>query len=825
MVAAYPKLDKILKAERENGCQNRVVIGGLQALAPRWQAEALADAQDETTVGTIEKIAADLGRYAMADPSARQDIIGTILALLEQPLVAVRDGRTAVRETPASEYSPDARVAEPVSPRKRPPAAPSAPARRTATGLEAPVSALPGIKAGYAEKMDRLGIATVDDLLHHYPHRYNDYSSLRAISHLMYGEETTIIGMVAATTSRDTRGGRSMVRSTISDASGSIEAVWFNQPYMARQLRTGRRIVLSGRVTEYQGRLSFQSPEWEPLESDLIHTGRLVPVYPLTAGIGARWLRRLMKQVVDHWAPRLEDHLPPAVRERQALLDLPTAIRQIHFPDNLPLAQRARQRLSFDEFLLIQLGLLNQRQRWKTRQATPIATDQDLVHSFLVSLPFTLTAAQQRCMGEILGDLARSQPMSRLLQGDVGSGKTVIAAAAMLLTLAAGQQAALMAPTEILAQQHHRTVSELLVRPDWGLGRTPSVALLTGSLSRADRAQALKAAASGEVDIVVGTHALIQQSVEFRDLGFVVVDEQHRFGVAQRAALRGKGNSPHVLVMSATPIPRSLALTVYGDLDVSLIDEMPPGRQRIETRWLLPKERDKAYAFVRSQVVKGRQVFILYPLIEESEKLEIRAAVEEFERLQRSVFSDLRLGLLHGRMRSRDKEAVMGSFRQGETQILVSTSVIEVGIDVPNATVMLIEGADRFGLAQLHQFRGRVGRGAHQSYCLLLSDSASPDDPQTRSTWERLRAIEETQDGFVLAEKDLELRGPGDFFGVRQSGLPTLRLASLSNLETLEQARDEARTIFRQDPGLGLPEHQLLGQRLAQFWQAQGDLS
>ena len=825
MVAAYQKLDKILRAEIEGGCQNRVVIGGLEALAPHWRAEALAGVQDELTATTIERIAAELSGYASADPRARQERIGSILALLEKAPVAPQNGRPAVRERASSAHSPAAAAPEPASPRRAPSAPAAALQRRAASGLEASVSALPGIKAGYAQKLARLGIATVDDLLHHYPHRYNDFSSLKTVSHLMYGEETTIIGMVAATTSRDTRGGGSIVRSTISDASGSIEAVWFNQPYMARQLRAGRRVVLSGRVTEYLGRLSLQSPEWEPLEADLIHTGRLVPIYPLTAGIGARWLRRLMKQVVDHWAPRLEDHLPPAVRERQALLDLPTAIRQIHFPDNMSLAQRARQRLSFDEFLLIQLGLMNQRQRRRAQRATPIATDQGLVQSFLVSLPFTLTAAQKRCMDEILNDLARPQPMSRLLQGDVGSGKTVIAAAAMLLALGAGQQAALMAPTEILAQQHHSTISELLGRLGVSLGRKPSVLLLTGSLSRLDRARVLNAAASGDADILVGTHALIQNSVEFRDLGFVVVDEQHRFGVVQRAALREKGQSPHVLVMSATPIPRSLALTVYGDLDVSLIDEMPPGRQTIETRWLLPKDRDKAYAFVRSQVAKGRQAFILYPLIEESEKLEIRAAVEEFERLQSTVFSDLRLGLLHGRMRGRDKEAVMGSFRLGELQVLVSTSVIEVGIDVPNATVMLIEGADRFGLAQLHQFRGRVGRGAHQSYCLLLSDSASPDDAQTRTTWERLRALEDTQDGFVLAEKDLELRGPGDFFGVRQSGLPTLRLASLSNLQTLEQARDEARTIFGHDPVLGLPEHQLLRQRLDKFWQAQGDLS
>jgi ATP-dependent DNA helicase RecG len=378
-----------------------------------------------------------------------------------------------------------------------------------------------------------------------------------------------------------------------------------------------------------------------------------------------------------------------------------------------------------------------------------------------------------------------------------------------------------MAPTEILAEQHYRTISELLAgAEDLGLGRPVSIQLLTGSLGRVDRRKVYTALASGETDIVVGTHALIQRHVTFDDLALVVVDEQHRFGVLQRGSLRGKGGAPHTLVMSATPIPRSLALTIFGDLEISSIDELPPGRQPIETRWLLPAERERAYGFLRSQIEKGRQAFILYPLIEGSDKVEARAAVEEYERLQKQIFPRLCLGLLHGRMKAREKDEVMGRFRAGEIDILISTSVIEVGIDVPNATVMLIEGADRFGLAQLHQFRGRVGRGEHKSYCLLLSDSASPDNPDTRTTWERLKAIEETQDGFLLAEKDLELRGPGDFFGVRQSGIPALRLAQLSNVRILELARGEAQTIFDQDPTLSQPEHQALAEQVSRFWQA-----
>jgi ATP-dependent DNA helicase RecG len=470
--------------------------------------------------------------------------------------------------------------------------------------------------------------------------------------------------------------------------------------------------------------------------------------------------------------------------------------------------------------------MLKQRQEWQSRRGVPIPANQAVLEAFQKSLPFDLTSAQQKCVDHILQDLAQPQPMSRLLQGDVGSGKTVVATAAMLMAVATGKQAALMAPTEILAEQHYQTVSKLLAETEtWNLDHPVSVALLTGSLGRVERRKVYTASASGQANIVVGTHALIQRHVKFKDLALVVVDEQHRFGVTQRGALRGKGGAAHMLVMSATPIPRSLALTIYGDLEISVIDELPPGRQEIETRWLLPRERERAYGFLRSQIAKGRQVFILYPLVEESDKVEARAAVEEYERLQQKVFPDLRVGLLHGRLKGKEKDTIMTRFRQGEIDILVSTSVIEVGIDVPNATVMLIEGADRFGLAQLHQFRGRVGRGEHRSYCLLLSDTASPDDPQTRATWERLRAIEATQDGFVLAEKDLELRGPGDFFGVRQSGLPALRLASLSNVQILEQARAEAQTLFQEDPKLDKPEHRPLAEQVSRFWEGKSELS
>jgi ATP-dependent DNA helicase RecG len=812
MPTAYDKLEKILRLEVNQGHRNRAVIGGLEDFAEIWRKEALEEGHSQTR---IDGIAGLLSGYAELDQARRAQTVSDILSRLEEDAESTQPRRPPLHK-PGSQLPPA----------PHPPSPPAASPERSSSGLDAAVSTLPGVSTAYTARLQRLGISTVGDLLYHFPHRYDDYSTLKPIDQLEYGEETTIVGTIWETRSRKTRGGGEIVTSVVADASGTIEAVWFNQPYLVRQLRAGRRIVLSGKVEEYLGRLTLQSPVWEPLERELIHTARLVPIYPLTRGVTSRWMRRMTKRVVDHWAPRLEDYLPKTVQQRAELMDLGTAIRQIHFPDDEQSAREARRRLSFDEFLFIQLGVLHQRQRWQSQQGVPIPTNEALLEAFVQSLPFTLTGAQQRSVEKILEDIAQSRPMSRLLQGDVGSGKTVVATAAMLMAVAAGKQAALMAPTEILAEQHYRTVSALLANSSaWGLGRPVSAVLLTGSLRRVERGKVYSALASGQADIVVGTHALIQRHVTFRDLALATVDEQHRFGVVQRGALRSKGGSPHMLVMSATPIPRSLALTIYGDLDVSVIDELPPGRQQIETRWLLPKERERAYAFVRSQVEKGRQVFILYPLIEESDKVAARAAVDEYERLRREVFSDLEVGLLHGKMKARDKDAVMTRFREGQMDILVSTSVIEVGIDVPNATVMLIEGADRFGLAQLHQFRGRVGRGEHRSYCLLLSDTASPDDPQTRTTWERLKAIEETQDGFVLAEKDLDLRGPGDFFGVRQSGLPPLRLASLSNVRVLEQARAEAQAIFREDPTLSKPEHRLLVVQVSQFWEGKSDLS
>jgi len=488
------------------------------------------------------------------------------------------------------------------------------------------------------------------------------------------------------------------------------------------------------------------------------------------------------------------------MRKSLGFFKLSKALKQIHFPEKQENIHRARQRIAFDELFLLQLGMLGMRREWQADPGLPITLDARALERFFEGLPFLLTRAQQRVIAEIAADMREGVPMNRLLQGDVGSGKTVVAAAAMVLAVQAGYQAAMMAPTEILAEQHFQGINKMLA------GMDINVRLLTGSTPAAERSQVYEEISNGTAQVVLGTHALIQESVQFQHLALAIIDEQHRFGVDQRKALRDKGTTPaagngagqpnpHLLVMSATPIPRSLALSIYGDLDLSVLDELPPGRQEIKTRWLRPSERERAYSFVRGQCEQGRQAFIICPLVEESDKIVAKSAVEEHARLQEQVFPDLKLGLLHGRMKADEKEEAMRAFSAGETDILVATSVIEVGIDIPNSTVMLIEGANRFGLAQLHQFRGRVGRGEHQSYCLLL------------------------------AEKDLEIRGPGEFLGRQQSGLPELHLASLTDMPLLEAAREQAQAVFREDPLLEAPEHELMSQQVKVMWQQAADIS
>jgi ATP-dependent DNA helicase RecG len=695
-----------------------------------------------------------------------------------------------------------------------------------ALGVEAPITALKRVTFALAVKFEKLGVRTVRDLLLLFPRRHVDYGDPVPISQLEFGREQTVRARVWSARERQMGFRMRAAEAQVGDHTGMMQCVWFNQPWVAKQLPVNAEVVISGRVSEYQGRPKFDNPEWEIWSPDLLHTGRLVPVYPLTSGLANRTVRRVMREALDAYAAMLPDPLPAEMRERLGLAGIREAVEQMHYPSGHEALGRARRRLAFEELLPIQLTMLLRRRMFqKSAPAEPLPMSPEVERGYRASLPFAFTGAQERVLFDVLADLRRPIPMSRLVQGDVGSGKTVIAVAALLAAVENGRQGVMMAPTEILAEQHFRTLCELLgadgspgpvveARPAF-LERPLRIALLTGSLRAKERRELHAAVEDGEIDVACGTHALIQGGVRFHDLGVAVVDEQHRFGVMQRAALREKGahgpHTPHMLVMTATPIPRTLALTVYGDLDVSVIDEMPPGRQRIKTTWVGPDERTDAERFVREQAEAGRQAFVICPLVEESETLDVKAATAEYERLSRQVFPDLRVELLHGRMSGKQKDAVMRRFRNGEADILVSTAVIEVGIDVPNATVMLIEGADRFGLAQLHQFRGRVGRGAEQSFCLLLSEEPSEEARR------RLELMEETSDGFRLAEADMEMRGPGQFFGTRQSGLPGLKVARLTDVKLIELSREEATRLLDADPGLTQREHAALNRHVARL--------
>ncbi len=661
--------------------------------------------------------------------------------------------------------------------------------------------------------LSRLGLHTLGDMLYNYPHRYDDYSQLKPIRELFYGQQVTVIGTVTFTGSRQARGGRMHIfEVVINDGTGGLRLAFFNQPWLANRIKEGDAISVSGKVEQYLGRVVMNGPDWEPVEVENLHTNRIVPVYSLTQNVTQKWLRKLMFQVVTYWAPKLTDHLPDSVCKSANLPDIGTALLQVHRPDSQEKLQAARARLAFDEIFFLQMGVLRQRRDWQSLAGQVFEVGDDWFSARLSSLPFILTGAQLRAVDEIRADLKSGRPMNRLLQGDVGSGKTVVAALAAALITASGAQAAIMAPTSILAEQHFRNFLTLLAGEN-GMLPPEQIRLLVGDTPEKEKEAIRTGLASGEIKIVIGTHALIEDPVIFADLQFLVVDEQHRFGVEQRAALRSKGTNPHLLVMTATPIPRSLALTLYGDLDLSIMDELPPGRQPIPTHILTPNERERAYSLIHSQVKSGHQAFIIYPLVEESEKLELLAATEEHQRLQKEIFPNLKLGLLHGRMRPDEKDAVMLAFRNKEYDILVSTTVVEVGVDVPNATVMLVEGANRFGLAQLHQLRGRVGRAEAQSYCLLIPDHEDATEN------ERLQAMAETNDGFVLAERDLQQRGPGEFLGTRQAGYATsLKMASLGDIPLVEKARTHAQELFSLDPELKEPQHQLLAEALGRFW-------
>ena len=831
MQRSTEKLYKIFKLEAEFGYTNKAVVGGLEKLTDSWMGEARADGLSEET---IQRVTSALNQYPNLDIDGRVHTLKEIGHVLDIAGIKHLEKPPAGSNEPNQDeaYLPEEKPVENVkniktqsrgSIRRRSGDSLPLPSKEAPEGLQAPVTVVRGIGEKQAQLLAKLNLHTIEDMVYYFPHRYDDYSELKLIKDLKYGEEVTILAWVKSITTFKTRNkNRKIVQAVVSDDTGSIQLMWFNQEYHLRYLRKNMFLSISGKVEQYMGRFVMYHPDYEQIEKDQLNTKRIVPIYALTARLSQKWLRRMIYTVVNYWAPKIPEFMTEYILEDADLMDLSSALKEIHFPEAVPSLKKARSRLAFDEIFLLQLGVLRQKYEWSHQQARPYFVEDDWLLERIKHINFSLTHAQLQVLAEFRRDLAAGQPMNRLLQGDVGSGKTVVAALTISIVAKHGAQGAFMAPTSILAEQHYASLQGLLTNPEDkdAVLQEEQVRLLIGDTPTKEREEILEGLANGSIKLVIGTHALIEDPVVFDNLQIVIVDEQHRFGVAQRAALREKGDNPHLVVMTATPIPRSLALTIYGDLDVSILDEMPPGRQPVETHILYPTERERVYTLIRSHVAQGYQAFVIYPLVEQGDNEETKAAVEEQERLQNEIFPDLKVGLLHGRLRPEEKETVMRMFRDKEYDMLVSTSVVEVGVDIPNATVMVVEGANRFGLAQLHQFRGRVGRGSGKSYCILIPETSEAAEN------ERLLAMEKTNDGFELAEYDLNQRGPGEFLGTRQSGYTNLRLAKITDIKLIEKAQRYAHQVLENDPTLTASEHKLMKDALENFWPSEeGDIS
>lgn len=827
MKKSIEKLRKFFRLEADRGYDNKAVMGGLGNILSSWELEAR---EDQLSEQIIQAVISRLRDYHQLTSDSREVVLKGIWKRVQDYTGGKDTQQSTAQSAPDAASPPQEKTPlppettadqppspstakapqEPIQPEQPPVSQPPA------YELDSPITEVKGIGAKRAQALNKLGINTVNDLLFTFPRRHDDYSQLKTINKLWYGDEVTIIGTVKSVSTRQIHSKKmTLVEAVVTDKSGSLRVTWFNQPWLEKQLSRVKHISLSGEVEQYLGRLTMNNPDWEPLSEEQLHTNRIVPVYPLTEGLNQKWLRKMIHRVLQTALPQVMDPLPPKIRDQAELIPLQTALKEIHYPEDHQTLKRAITRLAFDEIFLLQMGVFRQKILWESREARVFESPQKWMDQQLARLPYRLTNAQQKALTQIREDLQSGRPMNRLLQGDVGSGKTAVAAMSILIVAEHGAQTALMAPTSILAEQHYQSLVEFLSGEDSPLG-AEDIRLLIGSTPEEEKDQIRRGLEEGQIKVVIGTHALLEEPVVFDDLQLAVIDEQHRFGVEQRGTLREKGQNPHLMVMTATPIPRSLALTIYGDLDISVIDELPPGRQEVETHLLSPSERERAYRLIRGQVDQGNQAFIIYPLVEESDQSDQRAAVEEYERLQREIFPDYSLGLLHGRLHPEEKEETMSAFRNRETQILISTSVIEVGVDIPRATVMLVEGAHRFGLAQLHQFRGRVGRGKDKAYCILIPGDAKEIENK------RLLAMTETNDGFKLADLDLRLRGPGQFLGTRQSGYSELSLAKITDVEMIEKARRAARDLIQEDPALDAQEHQDLAQKINQFWTPRG---
>lgn len=696
------------------------------------------------------------------------------------------------------------------------------------------IGSIPRISEKYAEILKKINVFTVGDLLFHFPFRYEDYSERIEIDCLVVGQTATVMGEISKSKLVRTWKKKMLITECyVSDETGSVRAVWFNQPYVSDSLTVGKGVRLAGKVLEDKNGLYFSNPAWELSSREPTNTGRLVPIYPETEGLTSKWLRWQLQNIFK-LNPEIPEPIPEDILHELHLPEIKTALEYIHFPKSENQYLLAQKRFAFQNMLTVQLASLQVKANWEKETCVKIPFVEKTIQTFTDGLPFSLTNAQRKASFEILQDLGKARPMNRLLNGDVGSGKTIVAALAALQTTEADFQTAIMAPTEVLARQHYDNISKLFSAYNISIGLLTSAYQEASNLkfqisnlklkaniknTKLKRAEMLTEIKEGQIDILIGTHALIQKDVRFKNLALVVIDEQHRFGVSQRAFLQQKietindglpGKIPHLLTMTATPIPRTLTMAYFGNLDLSLLDEMPKNRKPIVTKIVPPRERNQVYDFVRNEVSKGHQIFIIFPLVEESEKMaELKAATQEHERLSRDIFPELSLGLLHGKLKAKEKEQVMADYKNKKYDILVATSVVEVGIDVPNATVIIIEDAERFGLSQLHQFRGRVGRSELQSFCFLLTSS------NTVKSKSRLGALEKTNSGFEIAEADLKMRGPGEFLGLRQSGLPDIAMQHLGNVKLIEISRQKASQLLKSSPTLS--KYPLLKKELTKF--------
>ncbi len=820
MQDAFEKLQKILALEVKREFDDRAVFGGLGKLATTWEQDAQKEKKADDGIRAIIEI---LKKYSVTPIEQRHQLISQIKDLLQNS----NDLETLpLKYSSNSATTHKKRIAEEKQQKlETPPSIKSNISAKKMLNLEttSALTSIPSIGKSREKMLQEANIFSIEDLLYHFPRKYNDYSKLSTINQLEFGDQVTIIATVKSISARTGKNHKIQITEVvIEDGSGSMRLSFFNQPYLQFQIKKEMRLSIKGKVDMYLGRFTLNSPEWDILDGDFDSIQGISPIYRLPVGFSQKTFHKIIQNTLEIWGNQIQDYLPTNSYLTPGLMDLQKAIRTLHQPKDLETVQAAMERLSFDQIFFLQMGVLAQKKAWNQKQADQYLVTDSYQNTLTGFIPFPLTNSQLKTLNAIKKDLASGSPMNRLLQGDVGSGKTIVAllAAAFVFTNK-DAQCTIMAPTGILAEQHYKNALNFFNENK--LLSPPQIRLLVGDTPESEKEVIRKELQSGEIKLLIGTHSLIEDPITFKNLQLAVIDEQHRFGVDQRKRLSEKGPRAHLLAMTATPIPRSLALTIYGDLDLSVMNEMPPGRQEILTHIISPKDRDHIYKLIKEKVLRDQQAFIVYPYVELDEEDQQKiafGAVNEFKRLKSKIFPGLNLALLHGRMKPAEKESVMNKFHQGHYNILVSTTVIEVGVDVPNASVMVIEGANRFGLAQLHQLRGRIGRGSHQSVCFLI--------PETEDSLanERLTALQKTNDGFKLADIDLQQRGPGDFLGYRQSGFKDLTLQNIMNVELIEKARSYAESVFEDDPYLQNVEHIEMKKKLTYFWnELIGDLN